>query len=93
VSIEIAALMKKVDCGSYDFRTDVTSGTIVVGWQDNSIVTIAFNTFGVEPIAHTKHCWSVVKKYEISVAQPCLIAKYNYGMGGTEDWIGIRCKR
>jgi len=95
-----AALMKKDDRGSYDFRTDVTSGTIVVRWQDNSIVTIASNTFGVQPIAHTKR-WSVAKNCEISVAQPCLIAKYNYGMGGTDRMdqniqqyrIGIRCKK
>jgi len=39
-----AAQMKKADRGSYDFREDVTSSTIVARWQDNSVVTIASNT-------------------------------------------------
>src|SRR6218665_3522961 len=39
-----ASQMKKVDRGFYDFRTDATSGTIVVRWKDNSVVTIASNT-------------------------------------------------
>src|SRR6218665_3051166 len=95
-----ASQMKKVDRGFYDFRTDTTSGTIVVRWQDNSVVTIASNTFGVQPITHARR-WSVAKNCEISVEQPCLIAKYNYGMGGTDRMdqniqqyrIGIRCKK
>ena len=76
-------LMKKVERGNYDQRTDKSTGTTVVRWQDNSVVTIASNTFGITPLGQAKR-WSAAKKAEISVTQPHLIAKYNYGMGETD---------
>ncbi len=93
-------LMKKAERGTIDFRTDVTTGTTVVRWQDNSVVTIASNTFGIEPMARVKR-WSAAKKSEVFVEQPHLIAKYNHGMGGTDRMdqniqcyrIGLRCKK
>jgi len=76
-----AEKMKKEERGSYDYRTDVNSGLIVVRWNDNSVVTVASNYHGVNPITMAKR-WSAAKKQEISIHQPSLITKYNYGMGG-----------
>lgn len=94
------SLMKKDERGTLDYRTDVTTGTTVVRWQDNSIVTIASNTFGIEPMGRVKR-WSAAKNTEVFVPQPHLIAKYNYGMGRTDRMdqniqcyrIGLRCKK
>ena len=45
--------------------------------------TVASNYHGVNPITSAKR-WSAAKKQEITICQPNLISKYNYGMGGTD---------
>lgn len=92
--------MKKEQRGSYDFCTDQKSGIIVVRWNDNSVVNVASNSVGVNPITQVKR-WSAAKKQKIMIDQPHLINKYNHGMGGTDRMdqnisqyrIGIRCKK
>ena len=42
--------MKREDRGSYDSRLDKTSGVQLVRWNDNSVVTVASNTFGIQPL-------------------------------------------
>ena len=51
------SLIKKSNGGTMDYRMDVNTGKTVVRWHDTSIVTIASNTFGIEPIGHVKR-WS-----------------------------------
>lgn len=75
--------MKKEERGSYDHRTDDNTGLILVRWNDNSVVTVASNSVGVQPIAQAKR-WSSAKKREVTIDQPYLISKYNSGMGGTD---------
>jgi len=41
--------LKKEPCGSCDYRLDKTTGILVARWNDNSVVTIASNKFGVQP--------------------------------------------
>lgn len=92
--------MKKEERGSYDYRTDVNTGLVVVRWNDNSVVTVASNYHGVNPISSARR-WSAAKKSEITITQPNLINKYNYGMGGTDRMdqnvsqyrIGVRSKK
>ena len=44
--------MKKNERGSFDFRSD---GNIeIVRWNDNSVVTIGSNAYGVQPIGSAK---------------------------------------
>jgi len=58
--------MKKEERGSYDYRTDVNSGLVVVRWNDNSVVTVASNYHGMNPITFAKR-WSAAKKQEITI--------------------------
>jgi len=60
------SLMKKDERGTFDYRTDTTTGTVVVRWHDNSIVTIASNTFGTEPVARIRR-WSAAKRAEVFI--------------------------
>jgi len=91
--------MKK-EWGSYEYRTNVNSELVVVRWNDNSVVTVASNYHGVNPITLAKR-WSSAKKCEISINQSSIITKYNYGTGGTDRMdqnvnqyrIGIRSKK
>ena len=47
-------LMKKKERGEYCQLTDDTTEITLVQWHDNSIVTLASNCFGVEPIQKAK---------------------------------------
>lgn len=75
--------MKKKPRGEYDYRSDTASGLIVVRWNDNSIVNVASNYLGVQPLTNVNR-WSSALKKRISVQQPALITQYNRGMGGTD---------
>ena len=44
--------MKKREKGLYNFRR--TSNLEIVWWNDNSVVTIGSNAYGVEPVGNTK---------------------------------------
>jgi len=92
--------LKKEQRGSFDYLTDLNSGIIVVRWNDNSVVTLASNSTGVQPVVQARR-WSSATKREVTIDQPQLVAKYNHGMGGTDRMdqnvsqyrIGIRCKK
>ena len=74
---------KKSARGTYDYRLDTQSSTIVVRWNDNSVVTLASNCHGVEPIGSAQR-WSSAEKSRISISQPHLIGQYNRNMGGVD---------
>ena len=46
--------MKKKERGECCQLTDDTTGITLVRWHDNSIVTVASNCFGIEPIQQAK---------------------------------------
>ena len=52
-------------------------------WNDNSIVNVASNHLGVQPLANVNR-WSSSLKKHIAIPQPALITQYNRGMGGTD---------
>ena len=68
--------MKKRERGSYDFRS--TSNLETVRWNDNSVVTIGSNAYGVEPVGNAKR-W-----IRGNITQPAVIAAYNREMGGVD---------
>jgi len=74
---------KKSVRGTYDYSLDTQSSTIVVRWNDNSVVTLASNCHGVEPVG-TAQRWSCAEKTRISISQPYLIGQYNRNMGGVD---------
>ena len=72
--------MKKNKRGSFDFRSD---GNIeIVRWNDNSVVTIGSNAYGVQPIGSAKR-W-IKGKGKQNIQQPAVIAVYNREMGGVD---------
>ena len=73
-------VMKKKERGSFDFRCD--EKVEIVRWNDNSVVTIGSNAYGVEPIGNAKR-W-IKRKGKENVQQPAVIAAYNRGMGGVD---------
>ena len=94
------ALLRKKERGEYCQLTDDTTGITLVRWHDNSIVTLASNCFGVEPIQKAKR-WSQNQKKSIEVSQPYLVQMYNKHMGGVDQLdhnisklrIGMRIKK
>jgi len=82
-SLTSADVLQKKPCGTYNYKQDVTSGIVVVWWNDNNIVNIASNHIGVSPVT-TARRWSSAKKSQVNITQPAAIAKYNRCMGGTD---------
>ena len=72
--------MKKDESGSFDFRSD--GNIAIVRWNDNSVVTIGSNAYGVQPIGSAKR-WTKGKEKQ-NIQQPAVIAAYNRGMGGVD---------
>ena len=65
--------MKKNERGSFDFRSD---GNIeIVRSNENSVVTIGSNVYGVQPIGSAKR-W-IKEKGKQNIQQPAIIAAYN----------------
>ena len=61
--------MKKNERGSFDFRSD---GNIeIVRWNDNSVVTIGRNVYGVDPKGSAKR-W-INRKGKQNIQQPAVI--------------------
>ena len=72
--------MKKRESGSYDFRGK--SNLEIVRWNENSVVTIGSNAYGVEPVGNAKR-W-IRGKGRGNISQPAVIAAYNRRMGGVD---------
>lgn len=72
--------MKKLARGTFDYRSD--GSTVIVKWNDNSVVTIASNIYSVEPLKKVER--RVRGQGRIQVTQPYLLKKYNEGMGGVD---------
>ena len=75
--------MKKTAWGSYDYKLDSDNNIIVVRWNDNSIVTLASNITGVQPLQTDKR-WDRVERKKIEITQPAMVKGYNKYMGGTD---------
>jgi len=69
--------------GTFDHRLDSTSNIAVVRWHDNSVVTLASNCQGVEPVGSAKR-WSSAEKCRVDITQPYVVFQYNKYMGGVD---------
>ena len=78
------ALMRKKERGEYYQLTDDMMGITLVRCHDNSVVTLALNCFGVEPIQKAKRESQSQKKL-IEVSQPYLTQMYNKHIGGVDQ--------
>ena len=52
-------------------------------WFDNKEVTIASNSYGVEPVTQVRR-WDKAKKEYVMIPRPALVGAYNSGMGGVD---------
>ncbi|GFR09354.1 chimeric ERCC6-PGBD3 protein [Trichonephila clavata] len=66
--LELDVVLKKKERSSFDYRIDV-NGNIVDRWYDNSVVTAASSSTGVNPLSHVNH-YSQAEKKKIQVQQP-----------------------
>lgn len=75
--------LKKDTRGTFDHRLDRKSGMLAVRWNDNNVVTMLSNCFGIQPVVQAKR-WSSSEKKHVLIPMPQLISKYNHYMGGTD---------
>lgn len=75
--------MKKAQRGSFENQLNKDDGIILIRWIDNSIVTMASTSYGVQPTS-TVSRYSQAEKKKISISSPYAIRQYNKFMGGTD---------
>ena len=75
--------MTKEARGKYCHVKDKDSGYILVRWNDNSVVTLASNCYGVNPVRSATR-WSNADKKRIAIDQPEVVFQYNQFMGGVD---------
>ncbi|XP_035455963.2 piggyBac transposable element-derived protein 3-like [Spodoptera frugiperda] len=74
---------KKQPRGFYDYRLDTNDNICAVRWNDNSVVTLLSNEFGVHPVQKARR-YSVAAKQKIDIDQPNVVQQYNRFMGGVD---------
>jgi DNA excision repair protein ERCC-6 len=76
-------LFQKRSRGSFQYTQDIDSGTLLVRWHDNNVVTMATNCHSVYPTCQARR-WSNTEKKIVSVDQPQTVMAYNKHMGGVD---------
>ena len=56
---------------------------LALRWNDNNVVTMLSNCFGVEPLTQARR-WSAADKKHVQIPMPHMVAQYNRFMGGTD---------
>jgi len=75
--------LKKECRETFDHRLDRKSGMLALRWNDNNVVTMLSNCFGVEPLTQARR-WSAADKKHVQIPMPHMVAQYNCFMGGTD---------
>ena len=94
------AAMLKTNRGSYDYAYGANNQLIVVRWNDNNIVNVVSNQFGVQSLQNAGR-WSRQEGQRLRIPQPFVVNPYNQTMGGVDRMdqnidkyrIGIRSKK
>ena len=74
--------LRKEGRGAMDFMLS-DDGILIVKWYDNKEVTVASNSYGVQPVNTVKR-WDKSKRHYVHIPCPALIKAYNSGMGGVD---------
>ena len=69
--------------GSMDYHCDANSGLIIVKWVDNSVVQLASNYVGVEPVGSIDRLCQSAKEHK-KISCPQIILEYSKSMGGVD---------
>ncbi|KAK3881610.1 hypothetical protein Pcinc_011466 [Petrolisthes cinctipes] len=81
--LETTQVMKKKSRGTMNMRT--SDNIAIVRWHDNSIVTLASNCNGCQPVTKVDRVGTVNKKRQkIKVDCPHVVTMYNQFMGGVD---------
>ncbi|CAG5047569.1 unnamed protein product [Parnassius apollo] len=75
--------VKKQQRGYYDYHLDTNDQICAVRWNDNSVVTLLSNEYGVHPIQKAKR-YSAVEKKKVNIQQPYVVQQYNRFTGGVD---------
>ncbi|KAJ8935549.1 hypothetical protein NQ314_012738 [Rhamnusium bicolor] len=76
--------MKKMDRGAMYYAVSDQNDTVCVRWNDNSVVTILSNEYGVNPLQKCVRC-SAKEKKKIEIPQPNVIKRDNQYMGDVDQ--------
>ena len=75
--------LKKEPRGSFDYRVNTSTETIVVVFNDNKVFHVVSTAHGIEPMSAASR-WSAASKKKVAIKQPRLIHEYNKYMGGVD---------
>ena len=81
--LALVTAMKKVPRGECALMYDSANEMVLCRWEDNAVVTLAFNVVADKPIQKTNR-WSVKDKKKITITQPMIVRSYNCHMGGVD---------
>lgn len=73
----------KKNRGYYESAISKEDGVLLVKWKDNATVTVASNSYGVEPLGNARR-YSKTDKCLLNVSRPHLVGEYNRYMGGVD---------
>lgn len=75
--------LKKRKRGDYEHIIERNDGVLIVRWMDNSVVSMASTSVGVQPEGTVKRYCQKEKRH-VMVPCPHCVAAYNQDMGGTD---------
>ena len=75
--------LKKAGRGSFDYRTDTTTGLHLIRWLDNSCVQVLSTYSGVKASSTIKR-WDGKAKKHVDVPCPDVVRQYNESLGGVD---------
>lgn len=81
--LETNKRLAKSSRGTYVCAFDPVLETLVVKWNDNSVVTVISNTSTIMPLVQAKR-YSRKESKDVAIPQPNVISDYNYFMGGVD---------
>ncbi|XP_049944300.1 piggyBac transposable element-derived protein 3-like [Schistocerca serialis cubense] len=82
--LENKKLFSKKDWGYFETAIEKSDGLLYVQWLDNSVVTMISSSCGAQEVGQVK-IFSQLKKRNIMIPRPKLVAKSSTYMGGTDQ--------